>query len=71
MSVIKIAMVLVVTLCCQACTAVKAWERGTLARPEMAFSSDPLEKAIQSHVYHSKEASQSVSSGAGGGCGCN
>ncbi len=56
---------------CQGCTHVKPWERGNLARPEMAFTPDPLDDQIQNHVYHSKEGSQSVAAGAGGGCGCN
>lgn len=53
------------------CTQVKVWERGNLARTEMSFTPDPLEKKIQDHVYHSKEGSQTVAAGAGGGCGCN
>lgn len=55
----------------QGCSQVKVWERGNLAKAEMAFSPDPTEDKIRSHIYHSKEASQSVAAGAGGGCGCN
>ena len=58
-------------LLCQGCVQVKPWERGNLARPEMAFSSDALEQKIQDHVYHGKEAAQTMTAGAGGGCGCN
>lgn len=54
-----------------ACTPVAAWERGNLARPEMAIVSDPLEGALDAHVYFSKEASSGGNSTAGGGCGCN
>lgn len=54
-----------------ACTRVKAWERGNLARPEMAFTQDGLERKIQDHIDHSKEGSSSVVAGSGGGCGCN
>ncbi len=54
-----------------ACTPVAAWERGNLARPEMSFDSDPLESALDDHVYFSKEASSGGNSTSGGGCGCN
>jgi hypothetical protein len=54
-----------------ACTPVAAWERGNLARPEMALESDPLEGALDDHVYFSKEASSGGNSTSGGGCGCN
>ncbi|MDY6983789.1 MAG: DUF4266 domain-containing protein, partial [Pseudomonadota bacterium] len=50
---------------------VAAWERGNLARPEMAIVSDPLGSALDAHVYFSKEASSGGNSTAGGGCGCN
>lgn len=54
-----------------ACAPVKSWERGNLARPEMAFSNDPLAAKIQDHIYVSKEGSSSATAGSGGGCGCN
>ena len=54
-----------------ACTPVAAWERGTLAKPEMALDADPLDSALDSHVYFSKEASSGGNSASGGGCGCN
>ena len=53
------------------CTPVQAWERGILARPEMALEPDALEQALSNHVYFSKEASSGGNSAAGGGCGCN
>jgi hypothetical protein len=54
-----------------ACTPVAAWERGNLARPEMALETDPLEGALDDHIYFSKEASSGGNSTSGGGCGCN
>lgn len=54
-----------------ACTPVEAWEREYLARPEMAIDADPLESALNRHVYFSKEASNGGHSASGGGCGCN
>lgn len=50
---------------------VKPWERGTLAKPEMALDSDPLQTAFDEHIYFSKEASSGGRGFAGGGCGCN
>ena len=54
-----------------ACTPVAAWERGTLAKPEMALDADPLDSALDNHVYFSKEAASGGNSASGGGCGCN
>ncbi len=67
----KLFLLLIAAALIQGCTQVKAWERGNLAKQEMAFTPDPLEQKISSHVYHSKEASQTTGAGAGGGCGCN
>lgn len=50
---------------------VKAWERGDLARPEMAFEPDATQAAFRDHVYFSKEASSGGATLGGGGCGCN
>lgn len=64
-------------LCCvsllQACAAleVKPWQRGTLSKPEMAGSPDPIEAKMRDHVFFSKEGSSGGASAGGGGCGCN
>ena len=50
---------------------VKPWQRDVLARQEMQLDSDPLDAAIDDHMYFSKEASSGGRSFAGGGCGCN
>jgi len=50
---------------------VKPWQRDVLAREEMQLDSDPLDAAIDDHMYFSKEASSGGRSYAGGGCGCN
>ena len=70
----KIAARLLLITCVAAlaaCTPVAAWERGNLARPEMALETDPLEGALDDHIYFSKEASSGGNSTSGGGCGCN
>ena len=53
------------------CESVEAWERGTLAKPEMAIEADAMEAALNNHIYFSKEASNGGHSATGGGCGCN
>jgi len=50
---------------------VKPWQRDVLAREEMRLDADPLDAAIDDHMYFSKEASSGGRSYAGGGCGCN
>ncbi len=50
---------------------VEPWERGTMATEEMALDSDPLDSAIDDHIYFSKEASSGGKGFGGGGCGCN
>ena len=71
MSTVSRLILLLCVATLAACTPVAAWERGNLARPEMAIQSDPLESALDAHVYFSKEASSGGNSTAGGGCGCN
>jgi Domain of unknown function (DUF4266) len=50
---------------------VKPWERDVLARDDMQIVSDPVETAIDEHIYFSKEASSGGQGFGGGGCGCN
>jgi Domain of unknown function (DUF4266) len=65
------ALLLLLTGFLIGCTAVKPWERGTLARDDMAWDPDPLETARRGHVYFSKEAAMDGAGAGGGGCGCN
>lgn len=50
---------------------VKPWQRGVLAQEAMQLNANPLDRAIDDHLYFSKEASSGGRSFAGGGCGCN
>lgn len=50
---------------------VKPWERDVLAKDEMQLVADPLDVAIDDHIYFSKEASSGGRGFGGGGCGCN
>ena len=54
-----------------ASVGVQPWERDVLARPEMSLDADPLDAAIDDHIYFSKEASSGGRGFGGGGCGCN
>jgi len=55
----------------QGCSPVAPWERGNLAKEEMALDPNPNLSHIRDHIFTSREASQGGASGSGGGCGCN
>jgi len=71
--VIRSAILFVTVISFSACSTmgVEAWERDILAKDEMQLVSDPLEAAIDDHIYFSKEASSGGRGFGGGGCGCN
>ena len=50
---------------------VKPWDRDLMARDDMRLDANPVDAAIDEHMYFSKEASSGGRSYAGGGCGCN
>jgi hypothetical protein len=50
---------------------VKPWQREILAQPPMALNAEPIDAAIDDHIYFSKEAASGGRSFGGGGCGCN
>ncbi|MDD2769701.1 MAG: DUF4266 domain-containing protein [Methylococcus sp.] len=50
---------------------VSPWERGTLAKPQMALVPNVQHSALMLHTYSSKEASYGGYGVGGGGCGCN
>lgn len=50
---------------------VEPWDRDVLAKDEMQLTTDPLESALDDHIYFSKEASSGGRGFGGGGCGCN
>jgi Domain of unknown function (DUF4266) len=53
-----------------ACTSVQPWERGNLAKPQMALDPYPLQSALRAHNYGSREAAAGGNAAQGGGCGC-
>ena len=54
-----------------AATAVRPWDRDLLAERKMRFIPQPLEYAVDEHIYFSKEGSMGGMDPDGGGCGCN
>jgi hypothetical protein len=58
-------------LCLQACEPVEPWERGDLAKPQMAMDPNPTNSALRAHTFAAREATQGGNAGVGGGCGCN
>ena len=67
----KSVQLFVAMLALSGCTTVQPWERDVLARPEMSLDENPLDAAIDDHIYFSKEASSGGQGFGGGGCGCN
>ena len=56
---------------CTGAPTVQAWQKGHLARPDMALEGNALEAKFADHIYFSKEAASGGAGVAGGGCGCN
>ncbi len=69
-SIVCVLFLLVVSLL-TGCAHVEPWERGNLAKPQMSLNLHPMQSALRTHNYNSREASTSGSaSTGGGGCGC-
>ena len=52
------------------CATVEAWDRGNLAKPQMAAEPHPPQREALDHVYRSREGTSRGASAQGGGCGC-
>jgi hypothetical protein len=66
-------LILGVVIAASGCSSlgVKPWERNVLAQEDMLMDADPIDLALDEHIYFSKEASSGGQGFAGGGCGCN
>lgn len=53
------------------CATVEPYQRGLLARPDMALEPSPGTGRALDKTYASKEAASGGGSVGGGGCGCN
>lgn len=69
---IKIGLVVIFMLLLPACQVapVKVWEKGDLARAEMGWQPDPLQRSLRTHIHTAKEAAAGGIGVSGGGCGC-
>ncbi|MBK8958895.1 MAG: DUF4266 domain-containing protein [Proteobacteria bacterium] len=63
-------LVVVASAASVGCAEVQVWQRGRLARPDMALRPYPAQRALREHVYMSREAALGGATAAGGGCGC-
>jgi len=65
--------VLLAALCLAAagCAQVAPYQRGYLARPDMAMDASPGMVRAMERTYVAKEAAVGGASVGGGGCGCN
>jgi hypothetical protein len=63
-------LLLMISIPLVACTAVQPWERGNLAKPQMALDPNPSQSALWAHNYGSREAAAGGNAAQGGGCGC-
>ena len=64
------AFLMILSVYLTACTLVKPWERGNLAKPQMALDPYPLQSALRAHNYGSREAAAGGNAAQWGGCGC-
>ncbi|MEP6607829.1 MAG: DUF4266 domain-containing protein [Burkholderiaceae bacterium] len=70
-SVITWASALAFSAGLMGCGTVQPWQKGNLAKQDMAFDHDPLQTRFEEHTYFSKEGASGGLNVGGGGCGCN
>jgi hypothetical protein len=68
---VSLALLVTASVYVSGCAPVQPWERGTLAKPQMALDPYPAQSMYREHNYISREASTGGGSTKGGGCGCN
>lgn len=66
----RIAMLIALIVNGVACSPVSPWQRGVLAKPQMALDPNPIDEVMRNHNYSSREAAPAGGAGVGGGCGC-
>ncbi len=67
--------VIILPLCLSAlllsgCVQVAPWERGYLAKPQMALEPHPGQTLLREHIYGGRESATGGTAASGGGCGC-
>ena len=71
MIIVQSLVIMLCALSLMACSDVLPRQRGNLALPQMALTTDALEFGLRQHTAFSKEAASGGYGGGGGGCGCN
>ncbi|HET7400490.1 MAG TPA: DUF4266 domain-containing protein [Usitatibacter sp.] len=67
----RILLLAAAALALAACVSVAPYQRGYLARPDMAFEPSAGTAEALGKTYSAKEAASGGASVGGGGCGCN
>ena len=67
----RLSLLLIAATLLAACATVEPWQRGTLAKPQMALDPHPRRTALLAHVRSAREAASGTVSKDGGGCGCD
>ncbi len=67
----RLLAVALLVLAASGCTPLKPWERGNLAKPHMALTTNAGQAAMRTHMEISREAASGGNGASGGGCGCN
>jgi hypothetical protein len=68
---IVLSALVAAALAASACVPVAPYQRGYLARDDMALDASPGTAKALEKTYASKEAASGGASVGGGGCGCN
>ena len=68
---VRIGVVLMLLCLTGGCAELAPWDRYLHAKPEMAFDRNPIQAAVRSQTFESKEAASGGNAAAGAGCGCN
>jgi hypothetical protein len=66
----RVAVPILLAMAASGCAHVEPWQRGVLAKPQMALDPHPQRSALLAHVRSAREAASGSVSGEGGGCGC-
>ena len=67
----RLSLLVALCLATAGCAQVAPYQRGYLARPEMAMDASPGMVRAMERTYVAKEAAVGGASVGGGGCGCN
>jgi hypothetical protein len=67
---VRAVLWLVLGLWLSGCAPVAPWERGHLAKPQMALDPYPAQSGFREHIYGGREAASGGTAASGGGCGC-